>query len=484
MAHIITLDKKELETYIINAMERWEVPGLAIAIVKDGETVLTRGYGTCEVNKSQPVDEHTLFAMTNTTASFTAAALALLVSEGKIHWNDRLVDLLPSFKTGNDFVTNHATVIDALAGRTGLAMEPLSFGPHPDLPRAEILSRMTHIQAADEFRSRWGGNYHVIVAAGEIIPTLTSISWDDFVGDRLFRPLGMTDSVTGPHLFGNNQNIVTPHETIDGKVTPVARAHTSNMGPAMSIYSSAADMAKWLNFQLNNGKVGDKIIVPENEINTIRTSHIAANFEFPGIARNFINQGLGLLISDSSTGHKLYSNGGDTEGLESYHAFVPELCLGIAVMINSTKVMPQPLIAWIIDRYTQAPYKDWVNDLVPSYVEQTENIFSGLEECRQKITDPSKKPSQILESYAGLYHHPLIGDLKIMVNADNLSFTLGTSYQGDLLHANHDTFFIKVKTPHLGKFFFNGSAQFRLDPAGQVSSIFAAEKEFHKVINS
>ena len=279
-----TLDMKELESYIIDAMERWEVPGLSIVIVKDGSTVLCQGYGTREVSKDLPVDEHTLFAMTGTTASFTASALAILVGEGRMDWNDRMIDLLPGFKTGNDLVTHYATVIDALANRTGLPLEVLSFYPHPDLSRADILDRMKHITSTNNFRSTWGTNFHMNVAAGEIIPALTGTSWDDFVCERLFHPVGMTDSIPGPHLFENNPNIATPHEMEQGKVMAVAHALTSNVGPAASIYSSAADMAKWLTVQLNNGKLDDETLIPEDQINMMRTSFIAANFNFPGMS--------------------------------------------------------------------------------------------------------------------------------------------------------------------------------------------------------
>jgi CubicO group peptidase (beta-lactamase class C family) len=475
-----TLDMNELENYIIDVMKRWEVPGLSIAIVKDGKTLLAKGYGTREVGKDLPVDEHTLFAISGSTAAFTASALAILVGEGKLDWNDRMIDLLPDFKTADDMVTYHTTVVDALANRTGLPMETLSFGPHRDLSRMDILGRMKHISSDNNFRTCWGANILMNVAAGEIIPALIGQTWDDFVQGRLFDPIGMSDSITGPHLFGSNHNIAKPHETEQGQVTPVSYAESTNVGPASSIYSSAADMAHWLTFQLNDGRIGDETLISEEGINMMRTNHIVANFDFPGIAKNFINQGLGLFISDSSSGHKLYSNGGDTEGFESYHAFLPELDLGIAVMINSTKVMPQPLIAWVIDRYTDAPRKDWVNELVPFYSEGLEMMLSNLENSRQEITDPSKKPSQSIESYAGLYQHPLLGDLTVQATNGELSFALGTSYKGDLLHANHDTFFIKVKTPHLGKLKFSGPAQFRLDQTGQVASLFAVDREFHR----
>ena len=482
MNQAVTLDQQELDSYILECMERWEIPGLSIAIVKDGETALAKGYGTSEVGKHQPVNEHTLFAISSGTTSFTASALAILVAEGKLSWNDRLIDVLPSFKTGSELVSNYATVIDVLANRTGLGMEPLSVFPHPNVSRADLLDRLQYIQSSCDFRSQWEGEYLLMVAAGEIIPALTSTSWDDFVRDRLFVPMGMVDSISGPHLFGSNKNIVTPHETKAGKMVPVPHAQTSNIGPAVSIYTSSADMAKWLTFQLNNGKVGDKVIIPEKEIDRIRTKHITANFGFPGIAKNFLNQGLGLLISDSTMGYKTYSNGGGIDGMESYHAFIPELNLGIAVMINTDFSMPQSLVAWIIDRYTGAPRKDWVNDVLSGYSQGREKVISALEVSRQKITDSAKKPSHLIDSYAGHYQHPLLGDLTVEATAEGLRFCLGSHYQGNLIHANHDTFFIDVNTPHVGKFFFKGPIQFRLNPDGQISSLVAMDREFQKLI--
>lgn len=472
--HSAALDIGELENHILSTMDTYDVPGLCIAIVKDGATVLSKGYGTCEIGKDLPVNEHTLFAISGTTASFTAAALALLVAENTLQWTDRLIDVLPGFNTGSDYVTLHATVIDALANRSGLPAEELSFAPHPDLKRTDILAMMKHLTSPGTFRSQWGLSFHMTVAAGEIIPALTGISWDDFVQTRLFDPIGMKDSVTGPHLLATARSVATAHELVNGALTATEHGQTYAVGPATSIYSSAADMAKWLHLQLNNGKLGNKPLIREEDINTIRSSHMAANFAFPGISKHFLNQGLGLYISDSSSGHKLYSNGGDSAGMESYHAFLPELNLGVAIMSNSTEVIPQPLIAWIIDRFTNAPEVDWV----PHFHFDSNLALEAAQAHRQSITNATKAPSQPMASYQGHYHHPLLGRLQVEAVGSNLLFTLGTTYKGKLLHANNDTFYVKTDTPVLGQFLLSGPAQFRLDHSGDVSSVFILSKEF------
>lgn len=475
-------NKNELENYIANTMERWDIPGLSIAVVKDGETVLCKGYGTCEAGKDRPVNEDTLFAIANTSASFTAAALAILVGEGKLDWNDLMVDLLPEFRTASSDVTHQATLVDILTHRTGLQADLVACLPNPDLSRAELLKRLRYVKPAHGFRSRKGFSFLTTVAAGEIIPALTGISWADFVNERLFKPIGMTSSITGPDLIGNNPNVATPHANEGGIMTAIPRAQNSNIGPANSMYSSAADMAKWLNFQLNTGKLGDRTLIPEAQIKEMRTGYIPYTAPFPEISQHFIHQGLGILISDSSSGGlKMYSGGGDTEGMESYHAFVPELNLGIAVMINSTKVLPQPLVAWIIDRYTGAPEKDWVNDSVAFYEEEMAGFLPGLDKSREAITDPLKKATLPLDAYAGLYQSPLLGQMKVEVKDNDLSFTLGKTYQGILHHANYDCFFIQTKTPYLGRFLFSGPLQFQLDKTGELCSLLAADTEFQKV---
>ncbi|WP_165777017.1 serine hydrolase [Paremcibacter congregatus] len=473
--------KDELEAYIRDSMEKWHVPGLSIAIVKNGETILSKGYGVRELGKNDVVDENTLFPIAGSTRSFTASALAILVAEDKIDWNDRMVDVLPGFRTGSDLVSNYATIIDALANRTGLETEVLSWFPHPDVSRAELLGRLRYVKPAHEFRSDKGVNLLMIVAAGEIIPAQTGISWDDFVRVRLFDPVGMKHSITGPHLFGGIVNIATPHAKAGGELVPVAHTRTSNIGPTMSIYSSASDMAKWLLFQLANGKVGGEAIIPEEEIKMMRSSHSPRNMKFPGVVNNFASEGLGLLISDSAKGHKIYSGGGDVDGMESFHAFIPELDLGIAVMANTHQVVPQRLTTWIIDRFTDAPMRDWVSEGLSAYERQFAQFFSALEKNRQDNTDLSKKTSLPMQEYAGLYQHPLLGNLKIEYNVNGLSFILGQEYKGALKHANHDTFYLDVKTPYIAKYLLKGPARFIINHKGKIASLFVENREFQKV---
>ena len=473
-------NNQALENYIQSNMERWHVPGLSIAIVKDGKTVLCKGYGTREAGKVASVDAHTLFPIAGCTLLFTACAIAMLVSERKMNWHDRLRDLYPSFRTGNDLVTHYTTVVDALAQRTGLQNEmSLSLHPRPHLDRNRILERLQYLTAAQEFRSGSGGGKLVNVAVGEIIPALTGTSWDDFLTERLFKSIGMGDSITGPHLLRKNHNIATLHSIEGDNLIPVSYPQNSNIGPIASIYSSATDMAKWLTFQLNNGRVDDKDIVPEKEMATIRTSHMATTIKFPGIVNHFCNMGLGLLITDSNSGHKIFSYGGGVDGNEAYHAFIPELDLGIAIMANANVSLPQTLTPWIIDRYTHAPYRDWVHEGLSTSSEELVANTSPLEKIKAPA-DSLTPPRYSLETYTGLYHNPVLGDMSVLINDGRLSFSLDKVYQGFLEHDNYDTFFPEVTSPHTGKLVLTGLVQFHPNEMGNVVSLFMAGKIFKR----
>ena len=184
-----SLDLEQLDTYIQNTMTQWDIPGLSLAIVKDGKPVVTKGYGTREAGKDLPVDQHTLFPINGGTRLITASALALLVADGQLSWNDRLSDVLPEFKTGSELINQQATVIDALAWRIGVPQEMLACFPNPGLSRRALLDKLQHISQPVGFRTGQGLSHLLVVAAGEIIPAITGISWDDFIQDRLFKPL-------------------------------------------------------------------------------------------------------------------------------------------------------------------------------------------------------------------------------------------------------------------------------------------------------
>jgi len=478
-----SLNLEQLDHYIGTAMDQWKVPGLSLAIVKDGQTVVSKGYGIREVGKDIPVGEHTLFPVTAATRLMTASALALLVDEGRLSWDDRLVDLLPGFSTGSELVNQHATLTDALASRIGLDFlgELVACGSRPGLSRRDLLDSLQGISQPKCFRNRRGESYLLPLAAGEVIPAITGISWDDFVQARLFDPLGMTDSITSPALLQGRDNVATPHGEVAGERVVVEHAMTHNVGPALSVYSSAADMAKWLQCQLDNGKVGEQVLIPSAQIDAIRKVCMGGPIGLPGYVPDLMGCGLGVWeFTHRSSGCRVYGLGGDTEGFEAFYVFIPELNLGIAAMVNAYHSIPQRLIPWIIDRYTGAPETDWMATLS----DLEERVFTGprlqLNRLREQLTKPSCPPGLPLDAYTGVYQHPFIGELTIRQTGETLAYTLGEIYQGALPHANHNTFFREPVGSIYNQCLFRGPLRFNLSVEGNVESLTIDDRVFQK----
>jgi len=243
---------QELDAYIEKAMQEWEVPGLAIAIVKDDQLVLAKGYGVREIGKGTPIDENTVFAIASNSKAFTAASLAMLVDEGKVNWDDPVTKYLVGFQLFDPYVTRELTVRDLLTHRSGLGQSPaLWYGS--DYDREEILRRIRYLEPSWSFRSRFGYQNVMYLAAGQIIPAVTGISWDDFVQQRIFTPLGMSSTNTSVTDLKGLSNVARPHGKIDDKVKAIPYRNFDNIGPAGSINSNVVDLAQWVRLQLSEG---------------------------------------------------------------------------------------------------------------------------------------------------------------------------------------------------------------------------------------
>src|SRR5687767_572211 len=248
------------DEYVANAMKEWEVPGLAIAIVKDDRIVFAKGYGVRELGGTAAVDDHTLFAIGSSSKAFTAAALAMLVDEGKIKWDDPVTKYLPGFQLFDPYTTRELTVRDLLTHRSGLERGDLLWYASA-YDRDEVLRRVRHLKPSWSLRSRFGYQNIMYLAAGQILPSLTGKSWDDFVRGRIFTPLGMTSSSTSIKALADSDNVATPHSKFDDKVGPVAWRNIDNIGPAGSINSNVLDMAQWVRLQLGGGEYQGKRLI-------------------------------------------------------------------------------------------------------------------------------------------------------------------------------------------------------------------------------
>src|SRR5205807_3855040 len=337
---------KGLDEYIKKALMEWEVPGLALAIVKNDKVILARGYGVRKLGETTPVDEYTLFAIGSATKAFTAAALAMLVDEGKIKWDDPVTKYLPGFQLYDPYVTREITIRDLLAHRSGLDRnEVIWYGSRNS--REDVLRRLRFVKPGSSFRSKFGYQNVMYLAGGQIIPEVTKTSWDEFVQEKIFKPLGMTSSLTSIRPLRASPAVATPHQKIEDKVQIIPWRNIDNIGPAGSINSNVHDMAQWLRLQLGEGIYEKNRLLGSGAVQQMHAAQTVIPLEGTMARLNpnahFLCYGLGWFLQDYR-GRKLVEHGGNIDGMSAMVAMLPEEKLGLVVLTNLNGAqLPQAL---------------------------------------------------------------------------------------------------------------------------------------------
>jgi len=439
-----------LDLLVNRVMKTFEVPGLSLAIVKDGQVLLAKGYGVKKLGESAPVDSRTLFGIASNSKVFTATALGMLVDEGKIRWDAPVVDYMPEFQMYDPSVSREIMVKDLLCHRCGLGLGAgdLMLWPASDINRKEILKRVRYIKPASSFRTTYAYNNIMFVMAGELLERVSGQPWEDFVREKIQKPVGMNYSNTRCALVDKETNVAWPHIPLEGKVVPVKSLYlTDNVNPAGGINSCAEDMAKWMLVLLNQGKLGDgSQLVSEkavNEITTIATS-IPISKPAPELvpaAMNFNGYGLGLRIRDYRR-YKVWTHTGGLEGYVSQVWLMPEIGLGVTILTNQESTAAfAALTNQIVDYYLKAPEFDWVE----AYKKFTERNAQRSKEELDKIYASRKKetkPSLPIQEYAGLYQDDWYGEVEIKYENGELTmqFKHSPELYGKLEHWHYDTF--------------------------------------------
>ncbi len=461
------------DDYVNKAIKDWEVPGAAIAIIKDDKVVFAKGYGVRELGKPDKVDENTMFAIGSSSKAFTSAAIAMLVDDGKLKWDDHATKYLPGFQLFDPYVTREMTVRDLLSHRIGLERgDQLWYAT--DYSRDDILRRIRFLQPSSSMRSKFGYQNIMFLAAGQIVPSVTTKSWDDFLNERIFTPLGMKDTNTSIRLLKGKADVAAPHQMIDDKVQPVPYRMIDNIGPAGSINSNVVDMAQWVRLQLNNGKFDGKQLISAASINEMHSPQTIIPLEgqmkvmYP--EAHFLNYGMGWFLSDFR-GRKLVEHGGAIDGMRAEVALMPEENLGLVILTNrGGTILPQPLSYKIFDAFlgTKEP-KDWSAEMLKtmkSLEAQGKTAAAKMEAARIKGTSPSLD----LEKYAGDYTSEMYGDVKIALENGKLMAKFGPNFTGEMAHWHYDVFQVVWQDKVEGKAFLS----FRLNQQGKVAEMNVA----------
>ncbi len=472
-----SLDKKlkKLDAYYEQSRIDYNVPGLAVAIIKDGEIIFSKGYGTRNVDTGDPVDGNTLFAVASNSKSFTAAALAMLIDEGKLSWDDKVRDYLPWFELYDPYVSDNFNIRDLLTHRSGLMTfsgDLLWYGTN--LSRREVVESAKYLEPTFSFRDGYGYSNIMYIAAGLVIEEVSGMAWEDFIRTRILEPLHMDRTLTSTLQLPQTDNYCAPHNDFKGDLITIEWMNWDNVAPAGALISSVNDLSKWLDFQMRKGVTpdGDTLINEKHfrEMWQAHNSQTVSSFSektYP--STHFRAYGLGWGIMDY-LGVKVIGHGGGYDGFITNTTFVPEDNLGMVFLTNKNTGLYHPLRYKTLDILLGNELEtDWSADvlkLVQEGEKEDEAQRARAEEARVK----DSKPTLPLEEYLGTYKCEMYGNAKVYMEDGQMMVHLEPTdiFVGTLTHWQYNTWKVEMKKmPSLSY----GLVNFLIDDRGEVTEM-------------
>ncbi len=420
---------EEIDALVARALDVFQVPGMAVGVIKDGVVIHAKGYGVLQVGKAQRIDEKTLFGIASNGKAFTAAALALLVDDGVLAWDDSVVDHLPQFQMFDPWVTREIQVRDLLIHNSGL---PLGAGdlmlfPSEGFTREEIMHNLRYLRPATSFRSEYAYDNLLYIVAGELIAAVSGNSYEDFIDERVLEPLGMHDCGANLSRFVDYGNVAKPHVVIDGRSTVVESTvefgQQTVSAAAGGIVCGIESYLKWHDMHLRNGERSDgSTFLSKEQHAELTSAHMIMNEEIslPGkfYGSVFNGYGLGWIVSDHNGYKKVWHTGADI-GMVSANALFPELNVGIAVFTNQQSVGARlAVFSRLQEIFTGSERTDWVSVFDKAWKERVAEAAASIPD----LVEVDFTPIRPLEEYAGTYRDPWFGDVQILNTDDGLYF--------------------------------------------------------------
>lgn len=442
------INTAQLESTIEHSMKRFDVPGMAVAVVEKGEVVFAKGFGVRHLDSKEPVTKDTLFGIASNTKAFTSAALAMLVDQGKLEWDDKVIDHLPEFRMYDEYATREATIRDLLSHRAGLGLGAgdLTIWPDTDKPVEDVIKGIRYLKPVSSFRSQYTYNNLMFVTAGEVVARVSGKSWQEFVEQEMLKPLGMSLSKAGfSRIPASNLNWATGHIPFDSKLHPFFVNYLEDFRGAGAIASNVNEMANWLITQLNHGKMpSGEILFSEKQQAQMWHPHItrlASKSAFTDYRQQFRGYGLGWAIEDYF-GYKKLGHGGGILGMVSQVTLLPEKELGIVVLSNQQAFSALSAITHeVLEDALELPNKNWVEDLAKKHFDNKKKAYEKAELAVPKEIQAART----LATYAGHYQDDWYGDvvIKQQQNQLHIDFTHSKRLKGVLEHYNGNTFIVR-----------------------------------------
>lgn len=417
------MSSEAIDQLVEKTMKTFNVPGIAVGIVKDGNVILAKGYGVRSLQTGEPVNEHTLFGIASNTKAFTSVALGILVDEGRLKWDDRVIDYIPEFQVYDPYVTQDFRICDLLTHRSGLGLGAGDLMIWPDgcdFTRSEIIHNFRYLKQASPFRSKYDYDNILYIIAGEVIQRLSGLSWEEFIETRIFKPLGMKESSACFNRLVDTTNVIAAHCPVNGKLQVIRRTRNEQWNPAGGIYSNIVDLSRWVGFHLSKGAYGSEgtqrlisrqthqdLWTPQTLIGT--TPQLPYNTHFAAY-------GLGFILTDPK-GYLQVSHNGGLAGMVTRITMFPEINLGIIVLTNQQEDAAFTAIAnQIQDGYIGVNGMDWLKILEDRVNRRKAEAASVTGKIWDEIAKQKSAGGNIIpdfELFAGSYRDPWFGEVTI-----------------------------------------------------------------------
>ena len=442
-----------LDAYVAAAVKAWEVPGLSIAVVHGDSIVFAKGYGVRELGKPGAVDENTLFAVGSTTKAMTVVALGMMVDSGKLDWDDPVIEHLPDWRLIDPVVTQATTVRDILTHRTGLGtIDGIWYAAGGTIE--DVIARLRYQPLASAPRTRYAYQNAMYATAGEVLESVSGNPWDRFLRERIFSPIGMRGARTSVVGLDTTPNVASPHDVIEETLQPIAHRNLDNIAPAGAVYAGARDMAQWIRFLLDTGRVNGRRLLSEETWREIFTPQFLVPREsFYPTTRltntNFTSYGLAWFLQDYR-GEFVAMHTGSIDGMVAIVGLLPAHEVGVVVLANRDHAEVRHALMWrVFDAFLDAPERDWSTDVKKMYAE----LSAGGGNRREQTRIAGTTPSLSLDKYAGSYTNPMYGTVKVRHEGGKLILDDGPERIADLEHWHHDTFRATWRDRVLGRSF-------------------------------
>jgi CubicO group peptidase (beta-lactamase class C family) len=454
------------DSFISDVMKDWNVPGLAIGIVQSNNVVYAKGFGYRDAEKKLPVTTNTLFAIGSTTKAFTCTLLGILADEGKLNWDKPVRQYVPEFRLRDPHATELTTPRDLITHRTGLPRHDLVWYNNNAISRREIVQRLAHLEPSHTFRKKFQYNNLMYIAAGYLIETVTAQSWEENIRQRIFAPLGITNSNFSVRDSQLAADFAVPYTEKDGSLKRIPFRKIDLVGPAGSINSSIRDMIPWLLLNLNRGKHGDRQIINSNTLADIHSPQMptGATVERPEVSQGTYCLGWGI---ETYRGHRQLAHGGGIDGFVTLVSILPDDGLGIVIFANSDRAALTFILRHAIDRALRLSPVDWHGEALAKRKKgkEADKEASGKKELARKS---GTKPAHPLSEYAGEFEDAGYGVLQIRLRDDSLEAAFN-GMTAPLEHWHYDVF-NSIEGPS-DKILENRKFNFLTDVDGNVATV-------------